>query len=197
MDKGSSAEKVTRMRRGARRWSMWLSVAADGALAIEDTLSLDPGHPAAAQHLVDVGLDLVRNYRVDGIHFDRTHGSSQKLIGHNDDRGLVLLGQVEGPHHFMEGIPGIGGSEEAIGPRGHHSTRSPARSAAATRQERRMGLSEKHAFAASTRKGLARTRGDALIAASAPRRPWTLRGWAGRCLPCGHRAGSARAHRAL
>ena len=50
---------------------MWLSVAADGSLAVEDTLSLDPGHPAAAQHIVDVVLDLVRNYRVDGIHFDR------------------------------------------------------------------------------------------------------------------------------
>ena len=50
---------------------MWLSVAADGTLAAEDTLSLDPGHPAAAQHLVDVARNLIRRYGVDGLHFDR------------------------------------------------------------------------------------------------------------------------------
>lgn len=31
---------------------------------------LDPGHPAAAAYLVDVYLSVVRNYPVDGIHFD-------------------------------------------------------------------------------------------------------------------------------
>ena len=61
---------------------MWLSVAVDGALAVEDTLSLDPGHPAAAQHLVDVVLDLVRNYRVDGIHLDRMRYAGQ-AFGYN------------------------------------------------------------------------------------------------------------------
>ena len=61
---------------------MWLSVAADGTLATEDTLSLDPGHPAAAQHLVDVTLDLVRNYDVDGIHFDRIRYAGQ-AFGYN------------------------------------------------------------------------------------------------------------------
>ena len=61
---------------------MWLSVAADGSLAVEDTLSLDPGHPAAAQHIVDVVLDLVRNYRVDGIHFDRIRYAGQ-AFGYN------------------------------------------------------------------------------------------------------------------
>ena len=61
---------------------MWLSVAADGSLAAEDTLSLDPGHPAAAQHIVDVVLDLVRNYSVDGIHFDRIRYAGQ-AFGYN------------------------------------------------------------------------------------------------------------------
>ena len=56
---------------------MWLSVAADGSLAAEDTLSLDPGHPAAAQHIVDVVLNLVRNYDVDGIHLDRIRYAGQ------------------------------------------------------------------------------------------------------------------------
>jgi uncharacterized lipoprotein YddW (UPF0748 family) len=61
---------------------MWLSVAADGTLAVEDTLSLDPGHPAAAQHIVDVVLDLVRSYNVDGIHFDRIRYAGQ-AFGYN------------------------------------------------------------------------------------------------------------------
>jgi uncharacterized lipoprotein YddW (UPF0748 family) len=49
---------------------MWLSVAADGTTAAENTLFLDPGHPAASQHIVDVVLNLVRYYAVDGIHLD-------------------------------------------------------------------------------------------------------------------------------
>ena len=61
---------------------MWLSVAADGSLAAEDTLSLDPGHPAAAQHIVDVVLNLVRNYAVDGIHLDRIRYAGQEF-GYN------------------------------------------------------------------------------------------------------------------
>lgn len=51
--------------------AMWLSMAEDGALVVEDTFSLDPGHPDAAQYLVNVALNLVRRYGVDGLHFDR------------------------------------------------------------------------------------------------------------------------------
>lgn len=50
---------------------MWLSVAANGATVANDTLFLDPGHPGASQHIVDVALNLVHNYAVDGIHLDR------------------------------------------------------------------------------------------------------------------------------
>ncbi len=32
---------------------------------------VDPGHPAAAEHTVNVVTDLVRNYAVDGLHLDR------------------------------------------------------------------------------------------------------------------------------
>ena len=62
--------------------AMWLSVAADGSLVAEDTLSLDPGHPAAAQHVVEVVLNLVRSYDVDGIHLDRIRYAGQKF-GYN------------------------------------------------------------------------------------------------------------------
>jgi len=48
----------------------WLSQSRTGALISEDNYFLDPGHPAAAQHVVDVVLNLVRHYDVDGIHLD-------------------------------------------------------------------------------------------------------------------------------
>jgi uncharacterized lipoprotein YddW (UPF0748 family) len=62
--------------------AMWLSMALDGTFAAEDTLSLDPGHPAAAQHIVDVALDLAHNYAVDGLHFDRIRYAGQQF-GYN------------------------------------------------------------------------------------------------------------------
>ena len=49
----------------------WLSRTLDGILVAEDTYSLDPGHPAASQHFVDVALNVVRNYEIDGLHLDR------------------------------------------------------------------------------------------------------------------------------
>lgn len=50
--------------------AMWLSSAANGSLVSEGNYFLDPGHPAAAQYFVDVVLNLVRHYDVDGIHLD-------------------------------------------------------------------------------------------------------------------------------
>ncbi len=49
---------------------MWLSRTAEGGLTAEDNYFLDPGHPAAAQYVVDVALNLVRRYDIDGIHLD-------------------------------------------------------------------------------------------------------------------------------
>ena len=77
---------------------MWLSVAVDGTLAAEDTLSLDPGHPAATQHIVDVVLNLVRNYNVDGIHLDRIRYAGQEF-GYNP----VSLARFAAAY----GIPGV------------------------------------------------------------------------------------------
>ncbi len=51
--------------------ALWLTLAADGSQVSEGTYHIDPGHPAAAQHLVDVSLHLLAHYQVDGLHFDR------------------------------------------------------------------------------------------------------------------------------
>jgi uncharacterized lipoprotein YddW (UPF0748 family) len=48
----------------------WLTAARDGARKFPVGYFLDPGHPAARDHLVAVYLDIVRRYDVDGIHFD-------------------------------------------------------------------------------------------------------------------------------
>lgn len=48
----------------------WLTLAPNGESRFPVGYFLDPGHPAAAAHLVEVYLNLVRNYDVDGIHFD-------------------------------------------------------------------------------------------------------------------------------
>ncbi len=44
-----------------------------------DDKALDPGHPKAAQYVVDVCMDLVNNFDIDGIHYDyiRFTGSTQ------------------------------------------------------------------------------------------------------------------------
>lgn len=44
-----------------------------------DDKAFDPGHPKAAQYVVDVCMDLVSNFDIDGIHFDyiRFTGSTQ------------------------------------------------------------------------------------------------------------------------
>ena len=48
----------------------WLTNARDGTKKFPVGFFLDPGHPAAQNHLVSVYLDIVRRYDVDGIHFD-------------------------------------------------------------------------------------------------------------------------------
>jgi uncharacterized lipoprotein YddW (UPF0748 family) len=48
----------------------WLTVSPDGEMKFPVGYFLDPGHPAAAAYLVEVYLNIVRNYPVDGIHFD-------------------------------------------------------------------------------------------------------------------------------
>jgi uncharacterized lipoprotein YddW (UPF0748 family) len=48
----------------------WLTSARDGTRKFPVGYFLDPGHPAARDHLVAVYLDIVRRYDVDGIHFD-------------------------------------------------------------------------------------------------------------------------------
>ena len=48
----------------------WLTSARDGTKKFPVGYFLDPGHPAAQNHLVSVYLDIVRRYGVDGIHFD-------------------------------------------------------------------------------------------------------------------------------
>jgi uncharacterized lipoprotein YddW (UPF0748 family) len=48
----------------------WLTATRDGALKFPVGYFLDLGHPAAADYLAAVYVDVVRRYRVDGIHFD-------------------------------------------------------------------------------------------------------------------------------
>jgi uncharacterized lipoprotein YddW (UPF0748 family) len=48
----------------------WLTSSREGVQKFPVGYFLDPGHPAAQEHLVRVYLDLVRRYGVDGIHFD-------------------------------------------------------------------------------------------------------------------------------
>lgn len=48
----------------------WLTSSAAGEHKFAVGYFLDPGHPAAAAYLAEVYLTIVRNYAVDGIHFD-------------------------------------------------------------------------------------------------------------------------------
>jgi uncharacterized lipoprotein YddW (UPF0748 family) len=48
----------------------WLTRSPKGETRFPVGYFLDPGHPAAADYLVRVYLNIVRNYAVDGIHFD-------------------------------------------------------------------------------------------------------------------------------
>jgi uncharacterized lipoprotein YddW (UPF0748 family) len=48
----------------------WLTRSPDGGWKFPVGYFLDPGHPGAAAYLTEVYLNIVRNYPVDGIHFD-------------------------------------------------------------------------------------------------------------------------------
>ena len=50
--------------------ALWVSMTPDGTMVAEENYFLDPGHPAAAQYIVDVVLNVARNYDIDGIHLD-------------------------------------------------------------------------------------------------------------------------------
>ncbi len=48
----------------------WLTASPAGNYTFPVGYLLDPGHPAAAAYLADIYVNIVRNYAVDGIHFD-------------------------------------------------------------------------------------------------------------------------------
>ena len=48
----------------------WFTASPSGAYRFPVGYFLDPGHPAAAAYLAEIYLNVVRNYAVDGIHFD-------------------------------------------------------------------------------------------------------------------------------
>jgi uncharacterized lipoprotein YddW (UPF0748 family) len=48
----------------------WLTSSPTGNHRFPVGYFLDPGHPAAAEYLAEVYLNIVRNYAVDGVHFD-------------------------------------------------------------------------------------------------------------------------------
>src|SRR5688500_13196771 len=48
----------------------WLTSSPTGEHKFPVGYFLDPGHPAAAAYLAEIYLNIVRNYAVDGIHFD-------------------------------------------------------------------------------------------------------------------------------
>jgi uncharacterized lipoprotein YddW (UPF0748 family) len=49
----------------------WLTKRSDGLQQLNTDWLLDPGHPDAAQWIVDVATSIVRSYNVDGINLDR------------------------------------------------------------------------------------------------------------------------------
>lgn len=49
----------------------WLSKTSGGAMYAGNESYLDPGNPAAMAWLIDVYMEIVNNYDIDGLHFDR------------------------------------------------------------------------------------------------------------------------------
>lgn len=68
----------------------WLTKRSDGIQQQNTDWILDPGHPDAAQWIVDDALSIVRNYAVDGINLDRIRypdnnlGTNVPSWGYND-----------------------------------------------------------------------------------------------------------------
>ncbi|RYD70495.1 MAG: hypothetical protein EOP84_26600, partial [Verrucomicrobiaceae bacterium] len=48
----------------------WVTESVDGAKSISNEYWADPAHPGVQQHIVDVSLDLIGNYDIDGLQFD-------------------------------------------------------------------------------------------------------------------------------
>lgn len=48
----------------------WLTASPNGEQEFRDGYFLDPGHPAAAEYVARVCVNLVKNYQIDGIHLD-------------------------------------------------------------------------------------------------------------------------------
>src|SRR3954468_15952458 len=56
---------------GASGDANWLMKRSDGLQQVNTDWLIDPGHPDAAQWIVDMATSIVRNYQVDGINLDR------------------------------------------------------------------------------------------------------------------------------
>jgi uncharacterized lipoprotein YddW (UPF0748 family) len=54
----------------AKGEDFWLTCSPEGEARFPVGYFIDPGHPAARDHLENIYLNIVRNYHVDGIHFD-------------------------------------------------------------------------------------------------------------------------------
>ncbi|MRR10908.1 hypothetical protein EG835_00080 [bacterium] len=74
----------------ARGDDMWLTTSPDGSTRFPVGTFLDPGHPAVQAYLPSVYTGIVRNYDVDGIHFDyirypetESEGGRGAAVGYN------------------------------------------------------------------------------------------------------------------
>lgn len=92
---------------GAAGEEMWLTTAPDGATLFPVGTFLDPGHPAVQEYLPRVYANLVREYDLDGIHFDyirypETEGTPGRgsAVGYNPaalERFRKATGRTDAP----------------------------------------------------------------------------------------------------
>jgi uncharacterized lipoprotein YddW (UPF0748 family) len=90
----------------------WLTRSPDGGWKFPVGYFLDPGHPGAAAYLTEVYLNIIRNYPVDGIHFDyiRYPETEERLergagVGYNETslaRFRRATGRTDTPAPFDE-----------------------------------------------------------------------------------------------